>query len=204
MFYLQFDKMIESEKDEFSDFCSKLNIPVIYTSDEDFISRYLYDSTNPDSVLSNLLRAYDNAVVLRDEIGTETMAYLQLGFSTMEKTMHQAAPLMELQGVLDMLLAFWACADDYVVESETRNLIKTGRSIERIDLYLRLGIGKRELLSEYQKLSGRIDRSGIDYHRLAFVRFAYLLQCEKEDHPETDEEELRRRMISVLETLVDG
>src|SRR5699024_2760022 len=126
------------------------------------------------------------------------------GFSTMEKTMHQAAPLMELQGVLDMLLAFWACADDYVVESETRNLIKTGRSIERIDLYLRLGIGKRELLSEYQKLSGRIDRSGIDYHRLAFVRFAYLLQCEKEDHPETDEEELRRRMISVLETLVDG
>lgn len=157
MFYLQFDKMIESETDEFSDFCSKLNIPVIYTSNEDFISRYLYDSTNPDSVLSDLLRAYDNAVVLRDEIGTET-----------------------------------------------RNLIKTGRSIERIDLYLRLGIGKRELLSEYQKLSGRIDRSGIDYHRLAFVRFAYLLQCEKEDHPETDEEELRRRMISVLETLVDG
>ena len=33
-------------------------------SNEDFISRYLYDSTNPDSVLSNLLRAYDNAVVL--------------------------------------------------------------------------------------------------------------------------------------------
>lgn len=31
MFYLQFDKMIESETDEFSDFCSKLNIPVIYT-----------------------------------------------------------------------------------------------------------------------------------------------------------------------------
>ena len=103
MFYLQFDKMIESETDEFSDFCSKLNIPVIYTSNEDFISRYLYDSTNPDSVLSNLLRAYDNAVVLRDEIGTESMAYLQLGLSTMEKTMHQAAPL----NCRECLICFW-------------------------------------------------------------------------------------------------
>ena len=60
MFYQQFDKMIESSEDEYTEFCNKLNIPVIYTSNEDFVGRYLYDKENPDSVYSNLLRAYDN------------------------------------------------------------------------------------------------------------------------------------------------
>ncbi|MDO5146727.1 MAG: alpha-E domain-containing protein [Eubacteriales bacterium] len=202
MFFIQYDKMIDDEEDEYSEFCHKLNIPVIYESNDDFINRYLYDKDNPDSVFSNLLRAYDNAIVLRDEIGTETMAYLQLCLSTMEKTMDLDAPLMEMQNVLDMLLAFWACADDYIVDPETRNLIKTGKSIERIDLYLRLGTSEGALLSEYQKLCGRIARSGIEYREIALVRFSYLLQCEREDHPETDMETIRRRMISVLETLV--
>ena len=53
MFYQKFDKMIESTKDEYTDFCNKLNIPVIYTSNEDFVARYLYDKENPDSVYSN-------------------------------------------------------------------------------------------------------------------------------------------------------
>ena len=105
-FYIEFDKMIDNEKDGYSEYCNKLNIPIIYESNDDFINRYLYDKTNPDSVISNLIRAYDNAIVLRDEIGTETMAYLQLCLSTMEKTMHSASPLLELQNVLDMLLAF--------------------------------------------------------------------------------------------------
>ena len=203
MFYVQFDKMIENEEDGYTEFCEKLNIPVIYKSNEDFIYRYLYDGTNPDSVLSNLIRAYDNAIVLRDEIGTETMSYLQLCLTTMEKTKDSVSPLMELQNVLDMLLAFWACADDYIVDSQTRNLIKTGKSIERLDLYLRLGSSHRSLLSEYQKLSGRIERSGIEYHKIALVRFSYLLQCEKEDHPESDCRSIMQKMIAVLETLVD-
>ena len=203
MFYIQFDKMIENDEDEYSEFCAKLNIPVIYSSNEDFVNRYLFDRENPDSVISNLLRAYDNAIVLRDEIGTETMAYLQLCLTTMEQSVHTPSPLMELQNVLDMLLAFWACADDYIVDAETRNLIKTGKSIERLDLYLRLGAGQEALLAEYQKLNGRILRAGIEYQEEALIRFSYLRRCEKEDHPTTDDETIKRRMISVLETLVD-
>ncbi|MCI6858040.1 MAG: alpha-E domain-containing protein [Eubacterium sp.] len=203
MFYVQFDKMIENTEDEYTDFCERLNIPIIYTSNEDFVERYLYDKENPDSVFSNLLRAYDNAIVLRDEIGTETMGYLQLCVYTMEKCRHSDAPLLELQNVLDMLLAFWACADDYIVETETRNIIKTGKCIERLDLYLRLGSGKEAILSEYQKLDARIKRCGIEYHDVALTRFSYLLLCEKEDHPETDDQTLKRRMIEVLENILD-
>lgn len=203
MFYVQFDKMIESTKDEYTEFCAKLNIPVIYASNDDFVERYLYDSDNPDSVYSNLLRAYDNAIVLRDEIGSETMGYLQLCVYMMERTKHSDSPLMELQNVLDMLLAFWACADDYIIESETRNIIKAGKSIERLDLYLRLGSDFMSLFSEYQKLSSRIERCGIPYHDIALTRFSYLLRCEKEDHPETDDADLKQRMLQVLETVID-
>lgn len=203
MFYVQFDKMIENEEDEYTEFCEKLNIPVIYTSNEDFVTRYLYDKENPDSIISNLLRAFDNAIVLRDEIGTETMGYLQMCVYTMEKTEHSEAPLLELQNVLDMLLAFWACADDYIIESETRNIIKTGKSMERLDLYLRLGSDFAPLYSEYLKLSSRIERCGIEYHDIALTRFAYLLRCEREDHPETDNETLKQRMLAVLETITD-
>ncbi|MCD8021314.1 MAG: alpha-E domain-containing protein [Clostridiales bacterium] len=203
MFYVQFDKMIDSENDEYSEFCHKLNIPVIYSSNEDFISSYIFDKENPDSVISNLMRANDNAIVLRDEIGTETMSYLQLCLSAMENSKNATAPLMALQNVLDMMLAFWACADDYIIDPEPRNLIKTGRSIERIDLYLRLGTDEHTLFSEYQKLTGRIARSGIEYHEIALVRFSYLIQCEKEDHPETDDDALRKTLIDVLETLTD-
>lgn len=202
-FYIEFDKMIDNDTDGYSDYCNKLNIPIIYQSNDDFINRYLYDKKNPDSVISNLIRAYDNAIVLRDEIGTETMAYLQLCLSTMEKTRHSSSPLMELQNVLDMLLAFWACADDYIVDTETRNIIKTGKSIERIDLYLRLGSDDLSLVSEYQKLCARIKRTEIEYNDVALVRFSYLLQCEKEDHPESDPAEIRQKMIRALETLLD-
>lgn len=203
MFYQQFDKMIESSEDEYTEFCNKLNIPVIYTSNEDFVGRYLYDKENPDSVYSNLLRAYDNAIVLRDEIGSETMGYLQLCVYTMEKTKHLEAPLLELQSVLDMLLAFWACADDYIIETEARNIIKTGKCIERLDLYLRLGSSQKAIYAEYQKLNARIKRCGIAYHEIALIRFSYLLRCEREDHPETGEAQLRIRMLQVLENLMD-
>ena len=47
-FYIEFDKMIDNETDGYSDYCNKLNIPIIYQSNDNFINRYLYDKTNPD------------------------------------------------------------------------------------------------------------------------------------------------------------
>ena len=35
--------------------------------------------------MSNLKRAYDNAVVLREEIGTEALSYIQLAIYAMQK-----------------------------------------------------------------------------------------------------------------------
>lgn len=202
-FFVQFDKMIDTEQDQYTEFCDKLNIPVVYSSNEDFAHNYIYDRNNPDSILCNLLRAYDNAVLLRDEIGTETLSYLQLALDKMDGISKSKAPLLELQNVLDMLLAFWACADDYIIKTDTRNIIKTGKSMERIDLFLRLGSTEQSLIAEFEKLNSRIDLSGLDYSSKAMIRLSYLLYCEKQDHPESNEEERKIKMILALENVLD-
>ena len=47
-------------------FCEKLSIPVIYQDMDDFIDKYLFSAEDPNSVYSNMMRALDNGVVLRD------------------------------------------------------------------------------------------------------------------------------------------
>ncbi|MDO4978432.1 MAG: alpha-E domain-containing protein [Eubacteriales bacterium] len=202
-FFVQFDKMIDTEEDQYSEFCKKLNIPVIYTSNEQFAHNYIYDRDNPDSIISNLLRAYDNAILLRDEIGTETLSYLQLAIDKMSGISRSKAPLLELQNVLDMLLAFWACADDFIIKSDTRNIIKTGKSMERIDLYLRLGSSEIAMFSEFEKLQSRIRLSGLDFSNHAMIRLSYFLYCEEEDHPEIEEMERKQNMMIALEQILD-
>ena len=60
-----FDEMIDESRDSYQSFCRSVDIPDIYVSKEDFLRRYPFDPTVPDSIVSNLERAYDNAVVLR-------------------------------------------------------------------------------------------------------------------------------------------
>ena len=63
----------------------------------------------------------------------------------------------------DNILAFWGIADDRIDSEQVRNIIKTGKRIERIDLYARLGVSRTELEREILRLAPRIERSYIDY-----------------------------------------
>ena len=70
-FYFQrFDSMIDETVDSYQTFCESIDIPNIYLSKEDFLRRYPFDADNTDSIISNLNRAYDNAIVLRESIGS--------------------------------------------------------------------------------------------------------------------------------------
>lgn len=112
--------------------------------------------------------AYDNAVVLRDVIGTESAAYVQMALNDIERAETSDAPLLDLQTVIDMIMAFKGSCDDYVVNDSARNIIKCGMSIERMDLYARLHYHLGDLRKETQKLATRVDRTGISYDRAAF------------------------------------
>lgn len=159
------DQMLDGQPGAYGEFCRDLDIPNIYASDEDFQKRYAFDKNDENSILSNLERAYDNAIVLREAIGSETLSYIQLAIYEMNKAEQSSAPLLELQKVQDNILAFWGIADDLIASENVRNIIKVGKRVERIDLYARLKQPKENMVREVQRLAGRIDRCSVKYDR---------------------------------------
>lgn len=158
-----FDMMIDEITDSYAEFCNMIDIPDVYGSKERFQEKYPFDENNPDSIASNMNRAYDNAIVLREEIGSETLSYIQLAIYEMNRARVSRAPLIELQRVIDNILAFWGIVDDSIDSEHVRNIIKCGKRIERIDLYARLGIDRSELVREIHRLAPRLERSGMEY-----------------------------------------
>ena len=134
LYYNSFDMMIDEITDSYTEFCRMVDIPDVYGSKEVFKENYPFDEDNPDSIFSNLNRAYDNAIVLREEIGSEALSYIQLAIYDMNKAKISRAPLIEMQRVIDNILAFWGIVDDSIDSEQVRNIIKTGKRIERIDL----------------------------------------------------------------------
>lgn len=177
-----YDKMLDENAGGYEEFCRNLDIPNIYQSSEDFKTRYPFDKEDPNSIMSNLLRAYDNAIVLRETIGSETLSYIQLAIYEMNKAEKSQAPLIELQKVMDNILAFWGIADDIMEDENSRNIIKVGKRVERIDLYGRLHLPKEDLVREVSRLAGRIGRCNIHYNEGVVLNLLELVQASELDY----------------------
>ena len=164
-YFPRFDSMIDETVDSYQAFCESIDIPNIYTSKEDFLRRYPFDADNPDSIISNLNRAYDNAIVLRESIGSEALSYVQLAIYDMNKASASSSPMIELQYLMDHILSFWGIADDQIDSEQVRNMIKAGKRIERIDMYARLKVSREELIREVCRMIPRVERSGLRYDK---------------------------------------
>ncbi len=122
-----------------------------------------FDEANPETISYSLARAYDNAIVLRDEIGTETFSYIQMAVYEMKNAQRSGTPLMPLQKVIDNIAAFWGMADDIIEDEHARGIIKLGKRIERVDLYSRMNSGSEEIRREIRRLTYRIAKTGLRY-----------------------------------------
>ena len=191
----RYDSMIELKDEDYSEFCRAQDIPNIYTSKEDFIRRYCFDDGDPNSIYSNLIRAYDNAIVLREEIGSETLAYIQLAVYAMNKAKISEAPLIQLQRVVDNIVAFWGMADDAIDNEAVRSMIKLGKRIERIDLYARMNMSPEELRREMKRLNLRINRTGLSYSTKKLAHLNYLVEMD---------EIPGNMVVEEIETLIDA
>lgn len=177
-----YDSMLDVDFDSYAKFCDDIDIPNIYKDKEDFIKRYCYDENDPNSICSNLLRAYDNAIVLREEIGSEPLSYIQLAVYAMNKAKISDAPMIELQKVVDNILAFWGIADDLIESQNVRNIIKVGKRVERIDIYARVGVKRRDLVREVNRLKGRIKSTILDYDEEKLEHISKLVNQEDIDY----------------------
>ena len=130
------------------------------------------------------MRAYDNAIVLREEIGSETLAYVQLAVYAMNKAAVSDAPLVKLQRVMDNIVAFWGIADDSIDNKNVRDLIKLGKRIERIDIYSRLKLDGADLRREMKRLNTRITAVNIRYSHKGLMHLNYLVEEDEPDYCE--------------------
>ena len=193
-FFKGYDRMIDEREVSYPEYCRRVSIPNVYADKEDFLRSYPFDESNPDSIISNLIRAYDNAVVLRDDIGSDTLSYIQLAIYDMRKASLGVAPLIGLQTVVDDLFAFWGCMDDRVVDYSERSIVKAARRIERIDLYLRFGMPADTISFELRRLENRIVRTGLDYDQEAIPKLREMLSRDPVPYGEA---------IELIESMVD-
>lgn len=189
-----FDEMLDSDIHFYEKYCNALNIPNIYTNYENFITSYGYDTDNPDSIVSNLYRAYDNALVLRDYISSEALAYIHLAQFQLKAAKLSDAPLIELQAVSDNLLAFWGAVDDSIDDVVVRNLIKLGKKAELLDLKIRFEENNKELKRVFGQLDFYLHRVNVAYNKVAYYELA--LAFERGD-------KIEENMIHSLEKLIE-
>lgn len=182
LFASRYDIMIDRDTASFADFCKHLEIPNIYQSAEHFRHSYAFHTENENSIFSNLLRGYDNAVELRETIGSEALSYIQLAIYSMNKAKDSDAPLIGLQRVLDNIHAFWGVIDDDIGDEKSRNTVMVGKRIERIDLYGRLHLGGEDMLREYHRMAGRIGRSTLKYDQGVLDSLQTLVESEDLDY----------------------
>ena len=161
----QYDRLIDGETVDYETFCQKMGIPCVYDSGDDFCRRYLFDSTSPYSVQSGVEAMLGNGMVLRETITSPTLAYLQMAHSAMELAARSEAPGVELQWVLDDIMAFRGSCEETIEEESSRNIIKTGASLERVDLCLRLGAPESTCEKEFGRLFNRLYKTALQPDR---------------------------------------
>lgn len=181
-FSKSFDSLIDGLVDSYVEFCKDIDIPNIYADKNEFVKKYPFDTDNTDSIISNLNRAYDNAIVLRESIGSEALAYIQLAIYDMNKAAQSKSPMIELQKVNDNLLAFYGTVDDQIDSDNIRNIIKAGKRIERIDIYARLGVDREELKREIHRMIPRVKKSGLEYDSKRLENIEALVEADEIDY----------------------
>ena len=157
----QLDALIDGQPVPYQDFCRRMGIPCIYRSEEDFCRRYLFDASDPASVRSCVDAMLGNGMTLRETITSPTLAYLQMAQSAMDLAARSEAPAVELQWVLDDIMAFQGSFDDAVEAESARNITKTGGLVERLSLMLRLDLQPEQVRRELRKLLNRLYKTDL-------------------------------------------
>ena len=158
------DQMKAGNPGAYRVFCEKAGIQDIYGSPEEFLRRFALDPDDRVSVYGNLRRAHRCALQAGSEMGNYAAAYLQMALDCLDAA-SRGETGADLQQVIDYLYAFWGCVDDRVDKETGRNLMKCGKYMERLGLYLRMDAPEQALEKEYSRFLNRLGRCGLPYDR---------------------------------------
>jgi uncharacterized alpha-E superfamily protein len=119
----------------------------------------MFDADNPDSVANSSDRMLGNGMVLRETISSNTLSYLQMAINALKLASASANPVVQMQWVLDDIMAFRGSCEDYIVDETIQMIIKCGVSVERISMFERLSLDRAESEKELRKLMNNMFKS---------------------------------------------
>lgn len=199
------DQMLDGIEADYEGFCRKLSLENIYADARDWEERFFFDVSDPASIASCLSRAYDNAIVCREMITTVAMSYIQMALNAMEEAKKGVSPGIAFQWVIDDLLAFRGCVEERMQSEYGLDLLKTGFTVERLNLNLRLGHSAHRCLVTVKRLERYTSRAEIlcDPVQLAFLKDTLTLAAEAKEQGHTGSyDDSRNALIAACDQLV--
>lgn len=148
-----YDKMIDGEIKDYEDFWKRLDPTESYSTPQEFSLGMMYDEKNPCSIISELNCAKDNAILLREDITSETLSYIEMSTALMKQcASEKATNITLLQPVTDWSLAFWGSAIERIINPQIIALMLIGKYVEEIDMLVRFDYPFIRIMAVYNKL----------------------------------------------------
>lgn len=138
MFRKCYDSMIDGNPEEYRKFWQHLDMSNSYSSPNEFTLGMMYDDDNPSSIITSLNRAMDNAIMLRDDIKSETMSYIEMSIALIKKLSTEANHnVTDMQPLTDWALAFWGSISQRIEEPRIKAILAVGQIVEKMDFHIR-------------------------------------------------------------------
>ena len=155
-FFPFYDRVMDTDVDAFRPFAHALDLPEDFEDFDGFVNSFLYDGSNPDSVRSAVTSAFNNAVILRPELSSRLLQYVELAMTNITDAAKYAADAEDIykqRDITDDMLAFWGGIENSPVDPTLKAFIFIGKYLERIDLYTRFGLTMEDLEAPLKKLA---------------------------------------------------
>ena len=148
-----YDQMIDGNPESYHPLRDMLDPMHNYPNNEEFALGMVYDENNPSSVFSALNRAMDNAILLREDILSETLSYLEMSLALLKECRKkQEKNVICLQPVIDWSLAFWGSAQQRLQNHKALYIMSIGRNVENMDMLLRFDYSYERVALAYDSL----------------------------------------------------
>ena len=148
-----YDKMIDGELEDYSLLLTRLDANGVYQSSEEFTFGMMYDEDNISSVMAAQVKAMDNAILLREDIMSETLSYLEMSMALMKECrMRREMNVTALQPIIDWSLAFWGSAEQRLRNHNALYIMMIGRNVENLDMLLRFDYPHERVALAYDSL----------------------------------------------------
>lgn len=148
-----YDRMIDGDTADYEEFWQKLDASGSYSSPDEFRLGMLYDTKNPNSIISEINFAKDNAILLREDITSETLSFIEMSIAHMNKCKAEVETnITTLQPITDWSLAFWGSVFQRLHNPKIISLIVIGRNVEYMDMLIRFGYPFDRIRQSYEEV----------------------------------------------------